>query len=254
MKTDVTGRMQLLLEVINANLKRKITLFPLGFERASELLVFAQRFEKEAEENDQNPNLSPDGRREYTLQAARAAYAAATTWGEGIVNGLTTQINSETAALLAIPARTKDPIALLTREIKLQEIRESIVTPLRLVDSLLRPALIGRMYAEGNADVRAAIAEAPQQIELSAAGLLKIGPLIDPAMIEEFALGAAEVKNPEAVARLRELALLRDSFQNVADSLKTALTEAVRAPLDYDDPLADMASGRRPAIFPVKRQ
>jgi hypothetical protein len=253
MKSDVTGTVQLTIDVTDPNATRRLRVLSFNREQAQPAVDIAQEFDSRVEEIDQDPNLSPDGRREYTLRAAREAHATAVTWGEMRVNGLTAQINSEMAALLGTPARPKDPVVLLSREIRLQEIREPIIAALRGVDPILRPALIGRIYAEGDADVRAAVAEAPQQVEVSPVGALSIGPLVPLALIEEFALGAAELTHPEAVAQLRDLALLRDAFQSIADTLKTALSNAVRAPLDSDD-LAQMASGRKPVAFPIKRR
>jgi hypothetical protein len=253
MKTDIKGRMQLLIEVTAANLKRRLRVLPFDRERANDTVYIAEQADLQIEEIDHDPNLSPDGRLEYTLRAVRSAHAMATTWGEEQVGAYDSRIKIETAALLATPARPKDPVVLLTREVRLQEIREPIVAALRAVDPILRPALIGRIYAEGDADVRAAIAEAPQQVEVTGAGALSIGPLIPPALIEEFALGAAELSNPEAVAQLRDLSLLRDAFKSIAETLKTALSEAVRAPLDGDD-VAEMAAGLKPVVFPLKRR
>src|ERR1043165_955488 len=105
MQTDVAGRVQLLIEVTAANLKRRLTTLPFDRERANDTVTMAQAFDDLAEEYANDANLSPDGRHSYTLKAAREIYASATTWEERVVGAYTTRIAIETAALQPTTAR-----------------------------------------------------------------------------------------------------------------------------------------------------
>ena len=105
----------------------------------------------------------------------------------------------------------------LRRELRHREIRR----PLANLDPLLVPTL----YARGDDETRAAMRSAPLQVVPTKHGV-DVRPLVAPEVVEEYAIGAADVIDPEHAQLVRDLRYLEETYTTLANVFRTELETA----------------------------
>jgi len=251
MKTNLTERVGLSIKTIVDGVRSKLRHFTLdpSSTQLREVTTATQRYDAGEAEIDADQNLSPNGRFNALIALKKEHYAHALAWIEKNVDGLSKRIGIETASYMAAARLTRptDAVARLTQELRFQEIRESVIEAIEDgdVDVVMRPIVLARVYAEGDAETRAAMETAPMQISITPAGGVTVAPLIPATIVEERAIAEAELATPGTVEQLRELQTLRDALAAIGETWKTALHTGTRQPLGVDDPIVSMAAGKK---------
>ncbi len=237
----IAEALKIQLDITSAGLQGRVEQF--SFEPKDEhlqsLVALAELFDKRAAAVASDKNLSAVSRDNALLSVARETHAAVVLWEEENVESIDASIADKTAALQREQAGDKsvtlsDPTEALLRELRHGEIRRSLAG--------LDPLEVQALYFEAPEEVRDAIETALPRVVKTVKGT-ELLPLVPADIINQRALGAAAITDPEAQAQILARQRYRDANASLASTLKGALRDAAPGRIDTADPIADQAAG-----------
>jgi hypothetical protein len=165
-------------------------------------------------------DLSEHARERKLAEYGREIFGLATSWRERALAAFDRNITAKTEELSAAVRRPTptDPVERLARELRLSEIRRSLVG--------LDPLQIQAVYFTATGELREAIETGPQVVVKKGDEYVPM-PMIDPALVERRAGEDAQRQNPEAAADLAELQELRYAAEWLSDTLLGGLRDAL---------------------------
>jgi hypothetical protein len=181
-------------------------------ERCEEPLRLAHALERKVDVIDGTHRLTPEGRAEDRLEAARETRAAAKAWIEPILAGLDKHEKAELAraAEVSAPTRSDNLADRIEAALQRAEIRRSLPVGM---DQLAVDAL----YRNGGPIVRAALDELPRVEVKNGVGVVK--PYVSPELRQAILLDAAKTARPEIADALHDVEVTRSVCRGVHAAL-----------------------------------
>jgi len=185
------------------------------FEPFAEAITTVENFQQRIVTSDADPHLTQEGKRAARVKAAKDALEALGKWHTPRLAGLDADLGTQRAAL--VPTGNKpDP---------------------RRVE-LIASRLIQFTQEENSVFYNSATDEERQVMEAASSmlgripakaadGGLELRPVLDPERVNESVMARAAERNPQAVARLNELAEIRAMHVTIANHAVAEVREAL---------------------------
>jgi len=198
------------------------------------VLSTADTFNADLAVNEQNAELSPEGRSAASVRVAAAALATLQAIEATTIKTLTDRAVSLEKSLLGKVTYTPptDPAKRIAHESQLQEIRSQL-------RELSASERLSTYLSTTDPLVLAAIETAPVGV-LSAPrpdGSRRMEPFVDPKQIETARLERAERADPTTASTLREMKSLREIYSHAVNGVRSEILAEVPAAVAEREPV-----------------
>lgn len=221
-------RTEIPLQVANMRRTLSETTFAAGAESdLNSILSVAVTFDNEVMAAKADENLSPKGKVDAAVKAARRALASLDAFTSTTLRGLDARIASVENGIVPTPKPAGDIAERIIAELRAQEIRRQLAT----LDPLERTVLY---LNTTDPQIRSALEEGPMTLYRGRPGdPPQFIDFVDRARVQEQIMARAEQRDPNAAAQLRDLGMLRRVYQS---AITTARNEILAVAPDDHSP------------------